>query len=182
VGGKGSGGARVGSGPKRTGAALLRLHASRLEESRGRDEVPPDAVMVQVEIPEDLPEVQRGIWERLAPLAVANGTLTPESAPGFAHLCKCLWAERVLLDKIVASDWQVDKVTLQMDEKGGGLQQVEKKASDLITKWQAMLVRVENGLARFQLTADGKAHAAPAVVKELSPLEKLQAQARQMRK
>ena len=190
MGGKGSGGARVGTGPKPKGASLLRLHASRLQLPEGSGDVQPDQAPVEVKIPDDLPPVQapigmpadvRMVWDEFAPLALANGSLTPSLVPGFAHLCKCIWAERILLAKIVAADWQVDKVTLQIDEKGGGLQQVEKKASDLIAKWQAMLVRVENGMARFRLTADGKIHAPAGKPKELSPLEKLQAQARQMR-
>lgn len=179
MGGKGSGGARIGTGPKRKDQALALVHGSRQVHPASQEA---HGAVGVVSAPGWLPELHRAIWESLAPLALANGTLTPESVPGFAHLCKCVWAERVLLEKIIASDWQVDKVTLQMDEKGGGLQQVEKKASDLITKWQAMLVRVENGMARFKLTADGKAHTAPAVAKELSPLEKLQAQARQMKR
>lgn len=182
MGGKGSGGARIGTGPKPKNAALALVHRSR--DNGTRSETGAEAVLSAsgtVERPVDLPTAQGAIWDRLAPLALQNGTLTPESVPGFTHLCECLWAKAVLLAKIEASDWQVDKVTLQLDEKGGGLQQVEKKASDLITKWQAMLVRVENGLARFRLTADGKDRGGAQPAKPVSALERLQAQAKQIR-
>ena len=180
MGGKGSGGMRVGAGGKRQDHAMALVHASRSVAARE-----PDGVLAnqeQVLAPSGMPDDIRAVWDEFAPLALANGSLTASLVPGFAHLCKCIWAERILLAKIVAADWQVDKVTLQMDEQGGGLQQVEKKASDLIAKWQQMLVRVENGMARFRLTADGKIHVQVDKAKELSPLEKLQQQARQMRK
>jgi hypothetical protein len=180
MGGKGSGGTRVGAGRKTLDVGIALVRGSQDRGTRRQEE--PTATPEAVQAPIGMPADVRMVWDEFAPLALANGSLTPSLVPGFAHLCKCIWAERILLAKIVAADWQVDKVTLQMDEKGGGLQQVEKKASDLIAKWQAMLVRVENGMARFRLTADGKIHAPTGKPKELSPLEKLQAQARQMKR
>lgn len=184
MGGIGSGGRRIGAGRKSKDSQLALVHGSRDRGTRPAVAVEASGSAARPEpvaAPPDLPVGQRVIWDRLAPMAIANGTLTAETTAGFAHLCTCIWVESVLLEKLIAEDWQVNKVTLQMDEKGGGLQQVEKKASDLITKWQAMLVRVENGLARFRLTGDGKGKGGIAVPKPQTALERLQAQVQQVR-
>lgn len=185
MGGRGSGGSRLGAGRKSKDSALALVHGSRDRGTRPTANAEaagvPAVKSAAVVPPDDLPTDQRAVWDSLAPLALANGSLTSETVAGFRHLCKCSAVESALLAAIQAKGWQTDRVTLKMDESGGGLQVVEVKANDLITKWQAMLVRVENGMARFRLTGDGKDRGAPAAPKELSPLEKLQQQAKQMR-
>jgi hypothetical protein len=182
MGGKGSGGQRLNAGRKSKDGALALVHGSRDRGTRPVSSGVAPTGAVDVPMPLDLPEDQAEFWQAWAPLAHAKGKLTPERVPGFRHLGKCAAVERALLAEITKRGWSVDKVTLKMDESGGGLQVVETKANDLITKWQAMLVRVENGMARFLLTGDGKDIGAGASVKEPSALEKLQAQAKAMKR
>lgn len=178
------GGARVGSGRPRKSAALALVHGSRGLVAPALNVVtaPPNtAVLVPVEAPDGLPEEQRAVWAGLAPYAAALGTLTPDTALAFRDLCEAIVVKRALLAIIQTDGYTISKVTLQMDEKGGGLQLVEPKAHPLLSQFRGLMQRVETGMARFRLTPDGKDRSVPAPVKALSPLEKLQAQAKQMK-
>ena len=68
------GGARLGAGQKKRAPITLVPRSVQERELH--------------EAPDDLPAGQVGHWHRLAPAAVALGTLTPETQGGFRHLCE----------------------------------------------------------------------------------------------
>ena len=138
--------------------------------------------LASVECPPGIPEEQQAVWAMLAPLAVERRTLTPATALAFRDLCEAIIVKRELLAIIQKDGYTISKVTLQMDESGGGVQLMEPKAHPLLSQFRGLMQRVETGLARFRLTGDGKAIEADQEPKALSPLEKLQQQARQMKR
>jgi hypothetical protein len=117
-----------------------------------------------------MPEAHVAVWNELAPHACAERTLTPATAAAFRQLCGRI----VLLDKIEAQieadGIMADKVTLQMDETGGGLQSVEKKAHDLLTKCMTLMQRVDQGMLRFRLSPMGKELAQAEPDKAIDPI------------
>src|SRR6478752_890890 len=115
MGGHGSGGARPGSGTK--------------PEERAEERPFP-----AVDAPDDLGSDERQVWERLAPHARAKRTLTVAEAEDFAQLCKAIVFADKMQAKVIADDFEITKVSLQMDEKGGGLQSVEKKKHHLLSE------------------------------------------------
>lgn len=153
------GGARVGAGrPRKSdGQRWLDGNAGKRAEERVLER--PKAAQVAVRLlpaPADLFEAQVAVWNDLAPQACQAGTLVPQTAAAFALLCKQIVLERRMFDEINADGLTMTKVTLQMDEKGGGLQSVEKKAHSLLTQHRGMMQRVEAGFQRFKLSPMGK--------------------------
>lgn len=147
-----SGGTRVGAGrrPQDAQARWLGGNAGKRDEPAVKG---PQVAVVPVERPADLPNDQQLVWEALAPHASG---LTPATAIAFRDLCEAIVIKRLMLAQIQADGLTSNRVTLQMDEAGGGLQAVEPKAHPLLSKWTALMVRVEAGMSRFRLTADGK--------------------------
>jgi hypothetical protein len=179
------GGKRVGAGRPPKDGTLALVHGSRDRGTRPAgvaSAAPPAASSAPVGEPEGLPDDQRAVWASLAPHAHAQGTLTAETALAFRDLCEAIVVKRSLLAIIQVDGYTIQKVTVQTDEKGGALQNVEPKAHPLLSQFRGLMQRVETGMARFRLTPDGKEHVAPAAPKELSALEKLQAQARTMKR
>ena len=97
MGGKGSGGARVGSGPARqVGSTRWRQEQRRRREAAGADApLVPDAPLV-VDKPAGLSAAEVAVWDRLAPHALAAKTLTPATAEAFAFGCYMVVLEREL--------------------------------------------------------------------------------------
>ncbi len=58
--------------------------------------------------------------------------------------------------RLEADGLMTTKVSLQMDESGGGMQSVEPRAHDLLTKCMTMMQRVDQGMLRFRLSPMGK--------------------------
>jgi hypothetical protein len=109
-----------------------------------------------VPMPEGLPAEVAAVWVRLAPLALAEGTLAPTTAYAFELLCK-----GVVLEAQLAAD---------ADRRGG-------------TDHRGIWARLEVSLGRFRLTADGQPLAAGAApVRPLSELERLQAESTDLRR
>lgn len=158
MGGFGSGGSRVGAGRKSKQQNVARLHGSRQRGTRPSAAVGP---MEPVEMPEGMPSDQQAIWTELAPFALAARTLMPSTAAAFRDLCEAIVLKRMMLAEIMRDGLTQTKVTLQMDEQGGGLQSVEKKAHTLLAQHRGMMQRVEAGLARFRLSPNGKEIAVP---------------------
>jgi hypothetical protein len=131
-----------------------------------------------VEAPSGLPAEQAVLWSELAPHALASHTLTLETALAFRDLVEAIVVKRALLTRIEADGLVYIKVMVD----GAGTEHQELKSHPLLTQFRGLMQRVEAGMARFRLTPDGKDHGAPAVPKALSALEKLQAQAKQMRR
>lgn len=170
----GRGGVRVGAGRKPKSAALALVHGSSDRGTRPEVSVSvaPDVLGVPVAAvgePEHLPAPHLAVWRQLAPLAHKQGTLTPETALAFEDLCEAIVIKRALLADIQKDGWTRNPVS-------------GKKAHPLLGHHRGMMQRVEVGLARFKLAPIGKDEAGAAPVKELSPLERLQAQARHMKR
>jgi hypothetical protein len=120
-------------------------------------------------------EDEKTIWERLAPLAAERGTLTVNEIPGFYNLCQAQAFVEQMKAKVIADNFETTKVTLQMDEKGGGLQVVEKKKHHLVSELRGWVMVVKAGLKDFDLTAIGKRRKVRSPEKPKSALEQLQA-------
>lgn len=150
MGGKGSGGVRVGSGRKPKDRATSFLHGSKLRQSAPASK--PEAVPM----PTDLKGEQRSVWLDLAPHALEARTLTSGTAMAFRQLCGRIVLLRQMEALIEADGLMGVRVNTQMDEDGGGSQVVEKKAHDLLTKCMTLMQRVDQGMIRFRLAPIGK--------------------------
>lgn len=139
------GGARMGAGRKPSNVVPM--------QSPGVKAQPPAVVAV----PDDLTTDEARIWEEYAPLARGNGLLTPATAPGFRYLCEITVRHRALAAVIDAEGWQCEKLVVGMDESGGGVQSVEKKAHPLWSKYLTLSGRREQALRSYGLLAGGKA-------------------------
>src|SRR5690606_19147176 len=104
---------------------------------------PPDEAAKLLTPPDDLTTDETRVWEECAPLAVANGTLTAATLPGFRYLCEVTVRYRALAAIIDAEGWQQEHVQTQMDESGGGIQIVQRKAHPLWTKLEQFARRRE---------------------------------------
>jgi hypothetical protein len=131
MGGKGSGGARPNSGPKRRDPAGAWLagkpvrRGPRPVERAKSDE----AVATTVKRPKGLTDEDAAVWDELAPFALEQGTLTLATAMAFADLCGYIVMERKLRVSALAAAGP--------DHRG-------------------LIQRVESGRARFRLIPDGK--------------------------
>jgi hypothetical protein len=150
------GGARVGSGPKPKDVVRKWLGGDAGKRGKASAARPPAVPLPLLPAPKGLCEAQVAVWNELAPHACAARTLTERTAPAFALLCKQVVLEQLMYRDIMADGLTGDKVTLQMDEQGGGLQSVEKKAHALLSQHRQMMQRVEGGFLRFRLSAAGK--------------------------
>ena len=180
MGGKGSGGSRVGAGAKRKDSALALVHGSRglVSQKPSPYSGVVSGLPAVVESPSDLPAEQAVLWDELAPHALASHTLTPETALAFRDLLEAIVVKRALLARVESDGLVYIKVTVD----GTGAEHQELKSHTLLVQFRGLMQRVEAGMARFRLTPDGKDHGAVVVPQELSALEKLQAQAQQMRR
>ncbi len=157
MGGKGSGGARIGSGPKRKSAKAHWLTGDA--GKRGLAVVPPRPVHSKIagsepvetakivafsDAPAALVDAERDFWALWSPLAKANGTLTPDTTPGFVLLCQ------------VASR-AADLWTRAKDEGFVLETPLGKKAHPLLTHYRGLMQRQEQLLARYGLAVFGKA-------------------------
>lgn len=131
MGGKGSGGARPNSGPKRRDPNAAWLAGSKKRGPSGvvRPQTPLDGAVEAVQRPKDMSADDAAVWDELAPFALAQGTLKPCFAMAFADLCGLIVLERKLRAAPLA--------VAGPDHRG-------------------MLQRVEAGRARFRLVPDGK--------------------------
>lgn len=131
-------------------------------------------------MPDGLTPAQRAVWESLAPHALAQRTLIPATAERFARLCRNIVLERMMADQIEHDGLTETRVSLQMDEKGGGLQTVEKKAHTLLGKLIGIGQRIDTGLTAFRLAPTGRA-LAPSQEKPKSALAALRAKRTDLR-
>lgn len=93
MGGKGSGGARAGSGRKPKDAATRWLEGSARTKAAAKSAVP---VIEEFDAPDDLTRDERLVWLDLAPHAFVARTLTRASAFAFKLLCRNIVLERAL--------------------------------------------------------------------------------------
>ena len=102
MGGKGSGGARPGSGPKpklkgiNGGASVPAVETRTLLPSTNSDAGGAEPLAAEWAAPDDLTADERAVWLKLAPHAVARQTLTKATAFQFELLCRNVVLERAL--------------------------------------------------------------------------------------
>ena len=179
MGGVGSGGGRTHAGRKPLDANLASVRGSRDRGTRPSTDVLAAAVadLPVVDAPADLTEAQAAVWAELAPHALRLLTLTPETAMAFRDLCEAVVERRGMAATIAADGRTYQKTTVD----GAGQEHTELKAHPLITHERGMRQRVEAGMARFRLTADGKPRLPGEAPKAKSALEQLQEQGSKMR-
>jgi len=136
MGGKGSGGARPNSGPKRRDPQASWLAGGAKRGPRALAAASSsESSLGAVKRPKGLSDEDKAVWDELAPLALEQKTLTVTTAMAFADLCGYIVLERKLRAAPLA--------VAGPDHRG-------------------MMQRVEAGRARFRLIPDGK----PVVVVE----------------
>jgi hypothetical protein len=127
MGGKGSGGARIGAGRKPKALAAHLLHGTATARARTTGSPPP---VEPFPPPVGLPDDVRAAWLDLAPHAFTARTLTPATAYAFTLLCRNIVLERALATAAVT--------------RGG-------------PDHRALIQRLDIELARFCLAPIGKA-------------------------
>ena len=171
MGGKGSGGARVGAGRKPKDTALGALTGSRRVASRqrrnqtatepnnqtpaeqsadGEGTAPPPP---EVPSPPDLPIPptpgnltldELAVWNELAPIAAREGTLTDTTVVAMRDLCEAIVLKRKLL-RTVDTDGLVVLT-----------RQGTRAAHPLLAQFRGLMQRVEGAMVRFKLAPMGK--------------------------
>lgn len=157
------GGARVGSGRKpkaRNGvvvAAITRftptvVDGGKVEESAEESKGESNSLSIP---PADLPAEQRDFWHRYAQSAIEQGTLTTHTVAGFRLLCGDS-AKLSAWERQIAKDGETYlKITID----GSGQEHQEVKAHPLLAPSIRLSQRVDAGLGRFKITANGKPEA-----------------------
>ena len=171
MGGRGSGGRRIGAGRKPKDNLVAFIQGSR--QRGGRPPESPVVTAVPVECPADTAEPERAIWALHAPDAIKAGTLTPQTALSFVQL---VCEPRAVYNQILKSI-EIEGLTFWQDTESGKVLKKHPLITDL-NNWHR---RVDNGHKAFALAPMGKPVAVPAKPKDLSPLERLQAQSRTLR-
>jgi len=143
MGGRGSGGARVRSGPgRKVGSVRWRREQRRTQRPVAAAE--PSRASASVGRP-DLPAAQAQFWEALAPHAIKSGKLTPATVFAFRELLDTLVLKRATLSEI-------SRRTVASPEAQG-----------LIAKYAALQTKVDCGMALYGLLpARGAAQPEPA--------------------
>ena len=152
MGGKGSGGRRLGAGRKRKANVLAFAHGSR--QRAGQAPEAPGAGGALVDPPSNITEAELAVWVLHAPDAAKAGTLTAQTARSFVQL---VCAPEVVYNRILATLEKEGWTYLRMGENGA-----EPKKHPLITDLQNWHRRVDAGHARFCLAPLGKAIVEPA--------------------
>lgn len=139
MGGKGSGGGRVGAGrkSKRTSERFPGGKYGTAPLDAAAPAVTGVAPVV-VPMPDSLTPRAQAAWQRNAPLALAQGTLTAESAEGFAELCESIGRLEAVRAEI------------------GDRLMVDGQKNPLLTEERQFLLRVEAGRKCFMLMPIGK--------------------------
>src|SRR5690348_16167130 len=138
MGGKGSGGLRVGAGRKSKQAALAKLHGSR-QRGVQIDRRTGAVAAAEIQTPDDLPQDQAAVWMALAPLALKARTLVDETAGSFRDLCRVI-VMRDRLERQIETDGLI----------------VAAGRHPLLTDLRTYEQRVEAGRQRFLLAPMGK--------------------------
>lgn len=156
MGGVGSGGRRPGvgrkplteaeraaRGSKKRGAARVLTHPS---SPAGPPAAPPLPTLDETDAPNDLQTDERLVWLKLAPHAMANGTLTPATELAFAMLCRNIVLLKAMYEAPLARG--------TADHRG-------------------LIQRVDAELLRFNLSPCGKPMADAAGAGEQKPVSPL---------
>lgn len=151
MGGRGSGGSRVGAGRKPKDAVLRAIQGGR---SRIPVQPPPAAPIISTEVappaevlaPGDLTEAELVVWTREAPLALLERTLTAATAGAFRELCELEALKNEMLRKIKA------ELTSIVISEGG----MTERANPLLTHYRGAVQRLATFRKDFKLAPFGK--------------------------
>jgi phage terminase small subunit len=164
MGGKGSGGRRVGAGRKRKATVIAFVHGSRQRTGSDSSEA---SDLAHVDPPEDITPDALSVWRLHAPDAIKAGTLTPLTARSFVQLvCDPEVVYARILKTLETDGWTY----MRMGENGK-----EPKKHPLITDLQNWHRRIDAGHARFCLAPLGKPVVEPA--KPVDPFAEFEAHA-----
>lgn len=164
MGGKGSGGRRVGAGrkPKSLAEQALSGWAGK-RKPRGQQQSDARTAAASLPIlppPDDISDAARRHWLRLAPDAAAHRTLTPHEAFAFQELCEAIvWRDR-LKRQIEEDGLTFESRHVEHQAAGADREEIiesrEIKKHPLLPDHRGWQQRVEAGMARFKLTPMGK--------------------------
>lgn len=143
------GGARVGAGRKPKTSRTPKEPARLVAIDGGKAAEPP---AVSVEPPADLPKDEHEFWRAYAALAIAAGTLTPQTVGSFRLLCELDAEKRATKETLDKDGRTYIKVTVD----GAGQEHQELKAHPLTGPYRQLAQRVEALMARFLLAPFGK--------------------------
>lgn len=148
MGGRGSGGKRVGSGRKPKDAVLRAIQGGRSRIPVQPPKVESTEVAPEQEVPPpaDLTEAELVVWNREAPLALQERTLTVATAGAFRELCELEALKNQMLAKI-----KVALTTVEVTETG-----VFEKANPLLTHYRGAVQRLATFRKDFKLAPFGK--------------------------
>jgi hypothetical protein len=149
MGGRGSGGSRLGSGRKPKDDETARLHGSR---DRGQARRRRPAQIVVPEPMDDMTDAEKVVWVREAPYAAAARTLVASSLGAFRDFCEAVVEKNDTLAQLRAEGRTFLKITID----GSGQEHQEQKKHPLTGEYRALLQRVEAGRTRFGLAPLGK--------------------------
>lgn len=163
MGGKGSGGMRVGAGRKRKTDAEHALSGWAGKRSTSDQKAADRRASTALPIlppPVDLDEASRGVWLQLAPHAAAQRTLTDAEAFAFRDLCEAIVWRRRILRQIEEDGLTFESRHVETQTAGGDREEViesrEIKKHPLLPDHRGWQQRVEAGLLRFKLSPMGK--------------------------
>lgn len=145
MGGRGSGGRRIGAGRKRKDNVVAFTHGSRQRAASGVEATVNQAVVVP---PEDIQPAELEVWARLAPDALRAGTLSPSTARSFVRLVclpEVLYAQA--LATLEREGWTYQKQT----EMGA-----EPKTHPEQQRLEFWYRRIVDGHREFKLSPFGK--------------------------
>lgn len=146
MGGRGSGGRRIGAGRKRKGTVVAFTHGSR--QRLGPAVEPPPAPATQVSPPSDITPDELAVWIRHAPDALLAGTLTRGTARSFVRLvCHPEVLYTQAMKTLEAEGWTYQKRT----ELG-----VEPKVHPEQQRLEFWYRRLVDGHREFKLSPFGK--------------------------
>lgn len=179
MGGKGSGGRRIGAGRKpktarehwltgdagKRGLALVErpADAGAPKGQRRRGKKPqrpaPPVIGAAGEVPPELTDVERVLWERWAPRAKAIGTLSEDTTPGFVVLCQTAADAQVCRAEIYSRGIVSVRTVMQEtgnDDEAMEAVTVELRAHPLWPQYRGLKTRLEMLMARYGIASMGK--------------------------
>lgn len=170
MGGKGSGGRRVGAGRKRISDAAGMLSGSRRVRARAKaanqtnqtgnqngpaadaPQAAAPAAPIETEIPQppgNLTLDELAEWNDLAPRAAKMGTLTPDTQWALVDLCRA----RVLMTRLWRDIDRIGNVVLDANGKYA--------ANPLLARFTTLKQRIEADMLRFRLSPRGESLVEP---------------------
>ena len=176
MGGKGSGGMRIGAGRKRKSDAERALggfagkRLTRAQQQQARQAAPADMSLPVLPPPDSLQGRAREIWLELAPRAAKARTLTDTEAFAFRDLCEAIALKQRMFQEIDEVGLTYETRHVDVQAQGGDREEViearEIKKHPLLVDHRGWQQRVDAGMLRFKLSPMGKEVVAAAPVKD----------------